>query len=199
MMPPPPRPVEQAGSMDQPSGAAAPRPYTIRPASMADAAALPALEQAAAQAFCTIPELKWLADGDTLPLPTHQACITARTCWVGVDDQDRPLGFLSAHPYGNALHILEMSVIPAAQGRGLGRHLLRAACTGAQALGLRSVTLTTFVTVPWNAPFYARQGFSVVPPSAQDARLRAILAHEVAQGFAAESRCAMRLDLPPAP
>ncbi|MCP1213495.1 GNAT family N-acetyltransferase [Acetobacter okinawensis] len=169
----------------------------IRLATLADCAHLPALEQDAARAFASIPELAWLAGGPVTSPAAHQRCVATQTCWVGVETTGQVRGFLSATPYGHTLHIEEMSVAQAAQGHGLGRRLLHSACQAAQERGMRHVTLTTFRAVPWNAPFYASVGFCVVPPNALDARLGHILEQEVAHGFDATARCAMRLDLQP--
>ncbi|MDE7548620.1 GNAT family N-acetyltransferase [Acetobacter fabarum] len=167
-------------------------PCTIRLACLADAPYLPALEQDAAQAFAAIPELVWLTGGDGLDLATHTASIAARTCWVAASATGQLLGFVTAHLYGLDLHIQEMSVTQAAQGQGLGRRLLHAVCTAAQQRGLQRVTLTTFVNVPWNAPFYASAGFCHVSHAALDVRLASILEHENATGLAAIPRCAMQ-------
>lgn len=83
----------------------------------------------------------------------------------------------------------------AAQGHGLGRRLLGAACAAARAQGVRGVTLTTFLAVPWNAPFYARAGFCIIPPKALNTRLASLLEQEAQAGFAPGTRGAMRLDL----
>lgn len=197
----PPLPEQTTRTQDRshpPVRRAAPRPCTIRLATVADGPHLPAVEQEAARAFAAIPELAWLAGGATMPPAAHQTCIATQTCWVGTGATGALSGFLSATPLGDTLHIEEMSVALAAQGQGLGRRLLRHACTAAQERGMRHVTLTTFLAVPWNAPFYASAGFCIVPPHALDARLAGVLEQEVALGFARTTRCAMRLDLPPA-
>lgn len=73
--------------------------------------------------------------------------------------------------------------------------LLERAVTYAHASHCRALTLTTFCDVPWNAPFYARLGFQRLTWQEAGERLRAILGHEQEIGFAADSRCAMRLVL----
>lgn len=181
----------------QAAHAAGPRTCTVRLATLAECAHLPALEQDAVRAFASIPELAWLVGGATMPATAHQHCVATQTCWVGVGATGQLRGFLSATPCGQTLHIQEMSVAQAAQGHGLGRRLLRSACHAAQERGMRHVTLTTFRAVPWNARFYASAGFYVVPANALDARLSHILEQEVAHGFDATTRCAMRLDLQP--
>lgn len=80
-------------------------------------------------------------------------------------------------------------------GQGVGRRLLRQVIDAARQMGGRELTLTTFAEVPWNAPFYARIGFEVVDEGLLDARLRGILAKELAHGLT--GRCAMRLYVGP--
>lgn len=93
------------------------------------------------------------------------------------------------------LFIVELSVHQASQGIGLGRRLLSDVAVEAKARSFTSLTLTTFRDVPWNAPWYARMGFEMLPETSLNAALRQKLAQEVAHGMAYESRCAMRLML----
>ena len=169
--------------------------FSVRPATPADACHLPPVERAAAQAFRAVPQLAWLAAGDVRPIAVHHACIRQRTCWVAVDCQDRPVGFLSAETCGQDLHILEMSVARPVQGRGLGRQLLACAIAAARAGGLSGLTLTPFRTVAWNAPFYPTAGFHIIAPSALGPRLAALLQLEAEAGLAPGIRCAMRRDV----
>lgn len=70
------------------------------------------------------------------------------------------------------VHLEQLSVHPRAQRRGLGRTLLRAVYGVVRDRGLGRVTLTTYADVPWNAPFYAGQGFTLVAePSGALARV----------------------------
>lgn len=166
-------------------------PATIRIAVPADAPLLPAIETSAAQAFRMIGELRWLADSPPMPVERHRQLIALSTCWVAVDDENRPQGFLSAERHGHDLHIHELSVMQAMQGQGTGRLLIEAAKDYARSSRLASVTLTTFKNVPWNAPFYARAGFQIKATADLDQRLAAIVNEEYQHGFAAGSRCAM--------
>lgn len=162
-------------------------PAHIRMAQFDDALFLPGIEQSAAQVFRSIEGLEWLADTVTLSVERHQQLIALSMCWVVVDAQEAPQGFLCAERLGDALHIHEVSVAQAAQGQGWGRKLVEAAMDHARSNGLDSVTLTTFKHVPWNAPFYRRLGFEPTT----DSRLAEILAAEYAHGFERDSRCAM--------
>jgi len=86
----------------------------------------------------------------------------ARSAVVLVCDDDPPLGFAAVGDVDGAAHIWQLSVHPCAGRRGRGTALVVAACDWARERGYGAVTLTTFRDVPWNAPFYARLGFSVV-------------------------------------
>jgi GNAT superfamily N-acetyltransferase len=168
---------------------------TIRMARDNDAEALPCIEQSAGEAFRTITELAWLADGDNVSLERHRALIAQGSCWVAADDQDRPVGFLSAGIEGDVLHIWELDVRLDRQGSGIGRALLQQAIMDARRRGLAAVTLTTFREVAWNAPFYRKSGFRILEGAEVDERLASLLIGEAEHGMPAEQRCAMRLDL----
>jgi GNAT superfamily N-acetyltransferase len=77
-----------------------------------------------------------------------------------------------------------------AQRRGAGRAMVEAAAAEARRRGLPAVTLTTFRSIPFNAPFYARLDFGILADEQLNPRLRAVLADEAARGLA--DRCAMR-------
>jgi 8-oxo-dGTP pyrophosphatase MutT (NUDIX family)/ribosomal protein S18 acetylase RimI-like enzyme len=59
-------------------------------------------------------------------------------------------------------HLDQLSVHPSAGRRGIGRMLLHAAMGVAMDRGATDLTLTTFADVPWNAPWYRREGFVIV-------------------------------------
>ncbi|WFP75292.1 GNAT family N-acetyltransferase [Mesorhizobium sp. WSM4906] len=168
---------------------------TIRPARAGDAEALPDIEQSAGLAFRAVPDLAWLADGDNVSAGRHRALIAEGACWVAADDQDRPVGFLSAGVEGDALHIWELDVRLDRQGSGIGSALLERAIENARRRGLAAVTLTTFRDVAWNAPFYQKFGFRILDSAAIDERLADLISGEAEHGMPAERRCAMRLDL----
>ncbi|MBE1158755.1 4-(cytidine 5'-diphospho)-2-C-methyl-D-erythritol kinase [Dyella sp. 7MK23] len=85
--------------------------------------------------------------------------------WVALpDDSDEPVGFvwLDTEHGGRVVGIAEIDVLPAYGRRGIGSALLNCACEWARSAGYRRVDLGTLADVPWNAPFYAKHGFSIV-------------------------------------
>jgi len=53
--------------------------------------------------------------------------------------------------------------------------------------------LTPFSDIAWNAPFYSRLGFQILPPEEQSPMLKSILLREADAGM--QSRVAMFHDL----
>lgn len=105
-----------------------------------------------------------------------------------------PVGFARVEEVDGQAHLEQLSVHPDAAGAGVGRALVAAAVGWAREQGYASMTLCTFAGVPFNAPFYASCGFSVVAdPRGGLAELRN---HERDLGLdAMGERVAMRKDL----
>jgi ribosomal protein S18 acetylase RimI-like enzyme len=161
--------------------------WAIRTAELTDASELPQLERSAGQRYTTIPHLAWLADGDDMSVERHRHYITQGSEWVASSENGELVGFLAAEPAQGDLHIWELAVRADVQGRGIGSALIAAATLFAIDRKLRSLTLTTFADVPWNAPWYTRLGFEVTTP---DQRLAAVMQAENERGLL--GRCAMR-------
>lgn len=70
-------------------------------------------------------------------------------------------------------------------------------CRWAAEQGFLQVTLTTFRTVPWNAPFYEKLGFVELAPVAWTPGLRARAAAETAAGLPAADRAVLGRNLSP--
>jgi GNAT superfamily N-acetyltransferase len=75
---------------------------------------------------------------------------------------DPVVGFAHVIEVEGIAHLEQLAVRPAEQDRGVGRSLVRAARDEAAARGYDVLSLCTFAEVPWNGPFYARQGFEEV-------------------------------------
>lgn len=126
---------------------------------------------------------------DVSPAEGWRPRLDAGTLWV-VEDAGRLVAFLAATVTGDRLHVDEVDVDQAAQGRGIGRRLMAYAIDWARHAGLAHVSLTTFRGVPWNGPFYASLGFVEDDTLAE---LQAILRAEASKGLT--DRCAMVLRL----
>ncbi|MGF6590156.1 GNAT family N-acetyltransferase [Pseudomonas sp. 2835] len=168
---------------------------TLRLARVEDALLLPAVERSAARVFAHQPGLEWIATGPVMSSDEHRRFIEKGHEWVLADADDVPQGFLCAEPAGADLFIHELSVAQPAQGQGHGRRLIGAVGHWAREHGFKALTLTTFATVPWNAPFYARLGFETLADQQLGQALRQQLNREQLQGL--NGRCAMRMKLQP--
>ena len=164
--------------------------YTIRLAREGDIDALPGIERAANRLFAAWGWDEDLLAGATPPEALHMALAAGRL-WVAADADDRPVGFAVASIVDGRAHLDEIDVHPDHGRRGLGRALVEQVCAWAAAGGLPAVTLTTERDIPWNAPFYRRLGFEVLPPSAWTPGLRAIVAHETLAGLDPAGRVVM--------
>ncbi len=174
-----------------------PAGYVVQPAMLRHLALLPAIE-AAAEALFPSGRLG-AAMGSTRPLAVLQLAQAQGLLWVALDADDTPVGFAMARwldAAGHAsklrtLHLQEMDVHPEHGRRGLGSALVRHVAEEARRRGSAGVTLTTFADMPWNAPFYQREGFVTLQPGDLSPPLRAILDDEVAHGL--QQRVAMLL------
>jgi GNAT superfamily N-acetyltransferase len=166
----------------------------IRLATTQDVPHLPAIEMAACELFahCAV-----TADlpADWTPLEDFCEAQQHGLLWVAVTAQNAPIGFALVERFGATAHLEELDVLPAYGRRGIGAGLVRAVCEWAAAQRLEAVTLTTFREVPWNAPFYQRLGFHVLPPAEWTPLLRARVAEETAHGLPTTLRVVMRYDL----
>jgi ribosomal protein S18 acetylase RimI-like enzyme len=151
---------------------------TIRPMRHSDITRCVLIEQEAARQFGTlVPD-----PAETLPRAAVGHAIEDGLAWVAVDleDGDTALGFLVARADpGEDLYVAELDVHPSCQGRGLGSALLLAAEATARRDGYRRMVLTTFRDIPWNAPWYEKRGFTILPePKGLTAALQARLTRQ---------------------
>src|SRR5690349_19549973 len=112
--------------------------------------------------------------------------------FVAVDAADQPVAYLLVDAVDGAAHIEQVSVDPKYAGRRIGRALIERATTWARAAGLSAITLTTYVEVPWNGPYYERLGFRYLKADDETPGLRAIRERERRHGLDAWPRACMR-------
>jgi GNAT superfamily N-acetyltransferase len=118
----------------------------------------------------------------------------AGTVWIAAGELDEPLGFAIAGRLGVDAYLHELDVEPTFARRGVGRALIRRVAQWARDCGDASVVLATFRDVPWNAPYYERLGFAVVPEQQYTAEMRELRAREE-RSMALQSRVVLRAPL----
>ncbi|MEU2615917.1 GNAT family N-acetyltransferase [Micromonospora sp. NPDC007271] len=133
-----------------------------------------------------------VADMPPLPLDVLADRQRAGRVWVAVDAADQPIGFAVVDLVDGCAHVLQLSVDPAYARRGIGRGLLDHVAGWAAGRGLPALTLTTFRSVPWNGPYYARCGFRELTGPEVTPGLAELLAAEAALGLDPAERIAMR-------
>lgn len=69
------------------------------------------------------------------------------------------VGFAHVLEVSDRWHLEQIVVDPVHGRRGLGAALLVGVCREVASRGGRQVTLRTFADLPWDAPFYERDGF----------------------------------------
>lgn len=90
-------------------------------------------------------------------LQAHQA----QNLWVAIRNE-KPIGFAMLEVIGEFAHLAEVNVLPAFSQRGIGHYMVDHALVAARQRGFSGVGLTTFLDLPWNAPFYQKVGFTLV-------------------------------------
>ncbi|WP_431776595.1 GNAT family N-acetyltransferase [Streptomyces cucumeris] len=168
----------------------------IRTSTIEDLPVLQEIERAAGLCFRDV-GMDEVADDEPLSLAELGCYQRAGRAWVAVDDTDRAMGYLITDPVDGNVHIEQVSVHPDAAGRGVGRALIDHIAAQAAAMGVPALTLTTFVDVAWNAPYYAaRCGFRTLTEGELTPGLREIRRSEARHGLDRWPRVCMRRDLP---
>lgn len=136
--------------------------YNLRPAQRTEVSALQAIEQAAAQRF-RASDFAWVADAAPGSAETFATAIDAGQVLVMEPltgaDAGQPIAFAAFAAIDNSAYIEEIDVLPNHAGQRLAARLIDAVEPWARAQGLPILTLSTFSTIPWNAPYYRRLGF----------------------------------------
>ncbi|NUT23555.1 MAG: GNAT family N-acetyltransferase [Hamadaea sp.] len=166
----------------------------IRLASVNDLPVLSEIEVEAGRLFADH-GMEEIAGDEGAPLSVLMEHQAAGHVWVAVVD-DKIVGYLTALLVDDCLHVEQVSVRPSHGRQGIGGALLSAAAQCALDEGRPALTLTTFVEVPWNAPYYQRQGFRLLSEDELTPGLRAIRAREATMKLDKWPRTAMRRDLP---
>jgi GNAT superfamily N-acetyltransferase len=118
---------------------------------------------------------------------------------VATDTVDLPVAYLLLEELDGWAHIDQVTVHPDHARQGLGRSLILEAGRWAAKRGLQGLTLTTFLDVPWNAPYYRRLGFREVPENHWSAGIRRVVAAETAHELNRWPRVVMEMRAVPPP
>jgi GNAT superfamily N-acetyltransferase len=138
--------------------------YIIREARPDEAGLFAAIEIAAARLFAVIgqPEIEAHTRREQFPVDLIAERIEAGS-FMAVELDGNPIGFAAADERDGLCHLMELAVHPDHAGKRLGARLIDKLEIWARAQALPAITLSTFVDVPWNAPYYARLGFRMFP------------------------------------
>ena len=133
--------------------------YNIRHATPRDIPQLVLIELAGNELFAPTNLIPEDHMDDHVSIEWHQAAIEADMSIVVADADDVPAGFILVSHREPDLYLDEIAVHPDHGRKGLGSALLTHLLDLAKMGNFRSVSLSTFRKVPWNAPFYAKHGF----------------------------------------
>ncbi|MEQ9519970.1 MAG: GNAT family N-acetyltransferase [Parvibaculum sp.] len=135
-----------------------------------------------------------VADNPPTDIPFFLSC--ARFGAVLVAEIEGTLaGFALAAKYDGTAHLYEVSVSRDHQGHGVGRKLIEGVCDWAKGEGFKSITLSTFSDLPWNAPFYTKLGFSIIGSGDYSPAMMMLRGREEHNGLDMSRRCLMRKEL----
>jgi len=126
--------------------------------------------------------------GLRLDLPSdHPFAVAERASWrrslehgwsfLAVDDARAPVGFAACELVDGAPYLDQLSVRRASMRQGIGRALLARAITWARVHG-DCLWLNTYDHLPWNRPFYEREGFVVATSAEWSPGMSAIVADQ---------------------
>ena len=99
-------------------------------------------------------------------------CLQSGTVLVASDRSGVPVGFAALRVLDGEPYLEQLSVRMNAMRRGIGATLLSAAECVAAKTPPRTLWLTTYRHLPWNAPFYEKAGFAIVPLDECGAEIR---------------------------
>ena len=148
------------------------------------------IEKRAGCRFDDYPELAEVPD-DITPIQELEEAEKSKLVWVGLTSQ-KIIGFAYATLIDGNCHLEELSVLPEFGRKGVGTALLDHVYIYAKEVGLTGVTLTTYRDIPWNGPFYLKQGFEILSNNSLSPGLRNAFEDEERRGLPIHLRIVMR-------
>ncbi|HET6965605.1 MAG TPA: GNAT family N-acetyltransferase [Acidimicrobiales bacterium] len=168
----------------------------LRAARREDLPALREIERESGQRYREF-GLDQVADDEPASIEVLATYAEGSRAWVAVDPDGVPVGYILVDEVDGAAHIEQVSVVPAHQGRGLGRALIDRVAGWAVEHQMEALTLTTFGHIPWNRPLYEHLGFRVLAAAELGPGLRAVREAEAVHGLDPALRVVMRRELDP--
>ncbi|MFN7056998.1 GNAT family N-acetyltransferase [Hyphomonas sp.] len=168
-----------------------PQGYQICGAAEEEIPDLIAIDLAAGQLFAGTGLLPEEALSDHVPADILRDAIALGHIHTVRDAKGRLAGFTLTSVRRTTLYLDQISVHPDHGRKGLGAALLERVAGEAKDRGLKTVMLSTFRDLPWNAPFYRRHGFRIVPPRKYETWMLQIEAAQAKQGLDVSKRCFM--------
>ena len=169
-------------------------PYRIRHARPDELGLLAGIEKDAGMIFADV-GLKEISDHPPADITYIRSFLRGGAVLLAVDEKDEPAGFALVSFIDRAGHLFELAVRRAHARKGLGARLVAASCGFAFAQGARRMTLSTFRDVQWNAPFYAKHGFRILPQDDWTPGLFILRMREEDGGLPMDRRCFMEKEL----
>lgn len=162
-----------------------------RAATVDDLPAIQRIEVAAGDLFRTV-GMDSIADDPPIAEPEFARFVDHGGAWVARDEGDSVVAYLLVETVDACAHIEQITVDPTYARRGIGASLLSSAESWARDEHLDALTLTTFRDIRWNAPYYARVGFAVLPADQWGIQLRDRVEREAAAGYSRWPRVVMK-------
>ena len=163
----------------------------IRPPRPDELRLLPQIENAADQRYARV-GLSFIVDMPPATLASLEYARRRNHLWIALSPYGRPIGFALMKLRGNGAWLDQLSVLDRWQGHGAGTALIERVATQAGQLGFETLHLSTYRDVPWNAPFYARRGFSEVPRARWSRVVRQLMQQENDHGHPSWRRIVMQ-------
>jgi len=166
----------------------------IRLTSAGEVETVRALEWAAGEVFRTV-GLDWVAEDEPASIDELLGYVAGGRSWVAIAANGSIAAYVLVDIVDGAAHVEQLSVHPDHAHQRIGAALLDHVAAWALARDIDRLTLTTFRSVPWNAPYYERCGFRELTDDEIGPGLHAVMNHEAESGLALDDRTAMVRDL----
>lgn len=167
----------------------------IRPPRDGELATLGDVQRTADTVFAGTSHAEFL-DGLGIDAETAVRYLALGRLLVAQADDGSIVGFINwwIEHAGTELTVDQVSVVPAAARQGVGTLLLRTVVAIADDAG-QSVVLNTQSDVPWNEPWYRREGFVVVDRPEWTSWMLEVVDQQTADGLDWSTRVWMRKSL----